>query len=241
MPIVAVALLFVLFAKPCYAQVVQIAVPINGSQEVPPVATAGTGLGDITVNTATGAISGTVSFTGLSTATTAGHIHVGAAGVNGPVIVPLVGGLGVTAGTMSVPPGSVLLADQLAALRTNGLYINIHTSANLGGEIRGQILFTTAMPVGSVDEVALVEVASGNFNPMRAGDELAGLSADGSLFVTMDMYTWIEIPGEFTKLVVGDFNGDGKDDVGGISRDDGSIRVTTDFGMTWMTVPLPLI
>jgi hypothetical protein len=235
----AAVFLFALMVAPGYGQVLQLTVPMDGSQEVPPVATAGTGLGDITVDTATGAVSGSVSFTGLTTPTTAGHIHVGAAGLNGPVIVPLIGGVGVTAGTMFVGAGSILLPDQVAALRTNGLYLNIHTTANLGGEIRGQILITGAIPVGSIDQIALMEVLSGNFNPTRMGDELACLSAEGSIFVTLDMMSWMEIPGNFIKLVKGDFNGDGVDDLGGVSGEDGSIRITTDFGLTWMTVALP--
>ena len=240
MVVLAVSLLLIFLAKPGSAQVVQIAVPMNGAQEVPPVATAGTGLGSITVNTISGAISGVVNFSGLTTPATAGHIHVGAAGVNGPVIVPLIGGLGVTAGAMTVPLGAVLLPAQITALRANGLYLNIHTTANLGGEIRGQIIFTNAVPVGSVDETALTQVVRGNFDLMRTGDEMAGLSPAGTIFVSMDMATWTEIPGDgFTKIFTGDFDGDGVDDLGGVSAADGSIHITTDFGLTWMTTPLP--
>lgn len=240
MAVLAVALFLIFLASTGSAQVVQIAVPMNGAQEVPPVATAGTGLGNLTVNTLTGAISGVVNFSGLATPSTAGHIHMGAVGVNGPVIVPLIGGLGVTAGFMSVPPGAVLLPAQLVALRTNGLYLNIHTTANLGGEIRGQIIFPTAAPVGSFDETALPQVIGGDFDPARTGDELAGRSADGTIFVSMDMATWMEIPGgPFASIFTGDFDGDGVDDLGGVSAEDGSIRFTTDFGLTWMTVLLP--
>jgi hypothetical protein len=83
-----------------------------------------------------------VTFTGLTSNATAAHIHQGAAGVNGPVIVPLVGGAGATAGTWTVTPGAILTVAQLTALRASGLYVNIHTATNLGGEIRGQIVFT---------------------------------------------------------------------------------------------------
>lgn len=232
------AFLLAIAYESAYAQVFQITVPMSGAEEVPPVATAGTGLGTLTVNTATGSISGTVGFSGLTTPTTAGHIHIGAAGINGPVIVPMIGGLGVTAGTMLIP-GAVLLPDQLAALTADGLYVNIHTTANLGGEIRGQIRFSTAAATGSIDQISLMQVVSGNFDPMRQGDELAGLSSDGRIFVSLDLATWIEIPGGFLKLIKGDFNGDGVDDLGGISAKDGAFRFTTDFGQSWTDVPQP--
>ncbi|MHC1745318.1 MAG: CHRD domain-containing protein [Syntrophobacteraceae bacterium] len=234
------AFLLACITTPVYAQIVQIDVPMNGAQEVPPLETVSTGLGRITVNLDTGAISGTVTFSGLSSASTAGHIHMGATGVNGPVIVPLLGGLGATAGTMTVPPGTVLPAPQIAALRTNGLYLNIHTTTNLNGEIRGQILFTGATPVGSVDAVPLVQLVSGNFDPTRLGSELAGLSVEGSIFVSLDLNGWAEIPGEFIRIFTGDFDGDGTDDLGGVDGQDGAIRITTDFGITWTTVPPPL-
>jgi len=235
----ALALLLVLIAKPGNAQVVGISVSLNGAMEVPPVATNGTATARLRVNTATGAISGTVNFTGLSSPTSAGHIHMGAAGVNGPVVIPLVGGVGVATGSMSVAPGSILLPPQLAALRTNGLYLNIHTSAHIGGEIRGQIIFPAATGWDPSDETAMVQVLSGRFDSLQPGDGLAGLSADGNIFVTKDMNEWMKIPGNFIKIFKGDFNGDLIDDIGGISKMDGSIRITTDFGATWMTVPGP--
>jgi len=241
-PILVIGVLFFLALgyETAHGQTFQISVPMSGAEEVPPVATPATGLGNLSVNTATGAISGTVSFSGLSSPATAGHIHLGAAGLNGAVIIPLIGGVGVTAGTM-ILPGAVLLPDQLAALTSNGLYINIHTSINLNGEIRGQILFTTATQVGSVnDQVLLVDVVSGDFNPARAGDELAGLSEDGRVFISMDLATWIELPGTFTRLIKGDFNGDGVDDLGGLSAAGGTVMLTTDFGASFTELPFPV-
>jgi hypothetical protein len=221
-----------------HGQVFQITVPMSGAEEVPPVATPGTGLGTLTVDTVSGSISGTVTFSGLTSPTTAGHIHAGAVGVNGPVIIPLVGGVGVTAGTMLLP-NAVLLPDQLAALMTNGLYINIHTTANLNGEIRGQILFTSASQAGSLYQAPLVEVVSGNFDPARAGDELAGLSKDGRIFISLDLVTWVEIPGRFISLIKGDFNGDGVDDIGGLSEDGETFVFTTDFVLSFTEIPFP--
>lgn len=119
---------------------VTITTTLTGAQEVPPVATAGSGTAVMTVNTTTRFISGTVTFTGLTSAATAAHIHEGAAGVNGPVLVPLAGGAGATSGTWTIP-FTQLTVNQFTALTTNGLYFNIHTVNNPGGEIRGQIIF----------------------------------------------------------------------------------------------------
>jgi len=115
---------------------------LSGLQEVPPVNTPGSGTATLDVNVVTGALSGTLTFSGLTSNATASHIHQGAAGVNGPIIIPLAGGAGVTAGTWMVPAGTVMTPAQLAALQANQLYIQIHTLTNPGGEIRGQIIFT---------------------------------------------------------------------------------------------------
>jgi hypothetical protein len=115
---------------------------LSGMQEVPPVATPGSGTATLDVNLATGAMSGTVTFTGLTSNATAAHIHQAAAGVNGPIIIPLVGGAGATAGTWMVPAGTVMTPAQLTALQANQLYINVHTLTNPGGELRGQIIFS---------------------------------------------------------------------------------------------------
>lgn len=112
---------------------------LTGAQEVPPVATAGTGSAVLSVNFVTGALSGTVSFTGLTSAAVAAHIHEGAAGVNGLIIIPLTGGIGLTNGTWTVPAGTVMTAAQVAELRAGGLYFQIHTVMFPAGEIRGQL------------------------------------------------------------------------------------------------------
>jgi hypothetical protein len=117
---------------------------LSGDQEVPPVATAGTGSAVLSVNFATGELSGTVSFSGLSSVATAAHIHEGAAGVNGLIIIPLTGGIGLTSGMWTVPAGTVLTALQLNALQAGGLYVQIHTLIFPAGEIRGQLASSTS-------------------------------------------------------------------------------------------------
>ena len=145
-------LALLILANLASAQVLNIMDPLSGSQEVPPVATPGSGTGNLTVDLATGLISGSVTFSGLTSGATAGHIHNGLAGVNGPVIIPLEGGIGGTAGTMTLAP-TALTPVQLTALRNNQLYINIHTLVNPGGEIRGQIV----LPAGTTSARTLTD------------------------------------------------------------------------------------
>lgn len=80
-----------------------------------------------------------LTFTDLVAGTTAAHLHTAAAGVNGPVAIALVGfPLGVTAGAYA--NSYVLTAAQETNLLADNIYINVHTTANSGGEIRGQLV-----------------------------------------------------------------------------------------------------
>jgi hypothetical protein len=106
---------------------------LSGDQEVPPVSTSASGSGTIAV-APDGAVSGSVKTTGV--AGTMAHIHMAAPGKNGPVIVPLVKS---GDGEWSVPPGSKLNADQMKAYQAGELYVNVHSDANKGGEIRAQL------------------------------------------------------------------------------------------------------
>jgi hypothetical protein len=65
------------------------------------------------------------------------HIHEAAMGKNGPIIVPLTK---TDDNTWSVPPGAKLTDAQYASYMAGNLYVNVHSEANPGGEIRGQLL-----------------------------------------------------------------------------------------------------
>jgi hypothetical protein len=108
-------------------------VTLNGAQEVPPVTTAATGFGTITVGDDK-SVSGSVSTSGV--VGTVAHIHDGAAGKNGPVIVPLTKS---SDNTWTVPPGTKFTDAQYEAYKAGNLYVNVHSAANKGGEIRGQL------------------------------------------------------------------------------------------------------
>lgn len=217
------------------AQTVQMTVPMSGAHEVPPVATPAMGTATLTVDRATGTMSGSVIFSGLTSPATTGHIHHGAVGIDGPAIAILAGGRGSTAGTMIVP-SFVLSPAQMIALGNNEFYINVHSQANPDGEIRGQIIFPAGS--GSTEKTAFVDVKSGDFDPARPGREILALDTEGRIFISFDLATWMEVPGKLMKLLTGDFNGDGRDDIGGIGEE-GKIFFTTDFGASWTEIPSP--
>ena len=108
-------------------------VTLSGSEEVPAVTTSATGTGTITVNDDM-TVSGSVTTKGVEG--TAAHIHLAPAGKNGPPVVPLTKS---SDGVWSVPAGAKLTAEQYAAFKAGNLYVNVHSAANKGGEIRGQL------------------------------------------------------------------------------------------------------
>ncbi len=111
----------------------EVKVTLSGDQEVPAVKTSASGGGTITINDDK-SVSGSVTTTGV--AGTMAHIHNGAAGKNGPVIIPLTKS---GDGTWSVAAGAKLTDAQFAAFKAGDLYVNVHSAANKGGEIRGQL------------------------------------------------------------------------------------------------------
>ena len=114
------------------AAAAEIKVTLTGDQEVPPVKSHGKGSGTISVG-ADKSISGSVTTT--SVIGTAAHIHEAAAGKNGAVIIPLTK----DGDIYSVPKDTKLSDAQLESLKAGNLYINVHTAANPGGEIRAQL------------------------------------------------------------------------------------------------------
>ena len=63
------------------------------------------------------------------------HIHQGAKGTNGPVVVPLTK----SGDTYTVPAGTKLNDAQMQAFKAGNLYVNVHTAKNKGGEVRAQL------------------------------------------------------------------------------------------------------
>ena len=108
---------------------------LTGSQEVPAVSTPATGLGIFTLSQSQDKLSFRVVFSGLSSTLTNAHFHAGAVGVAGGVVVPLL-----TLVSGNVLEGEIVpTATFLTSLAQGQIYVNIHTTNNGGGEIRGQL------------------------------------------------------------------------------------------------------
>jgi hypothetical protein len=124
----------IVFTGPAFAD--KYKVPLSGKSEVPPNSSAGTGTADIDYDPATKKLSWKVTYSGLTGPATAAHFHGPAeAGKNGGVAVPI-------PNIASSPAeGSATLTDaQAADFLAGKYYVNVHTAANPGGEIRGQVV-----------------------------------------------------------------------------------------------------
>jgi hypothetical protein len=122
------------FAGPAFADKMKAA--LDGKSEVPPNTSAGTGTADIDYDAASKKLSWKLTYSGLSGPATAAHFHgPAAAGANAGVAVAIPNA------TSSPVEGSATLTEaQAADLMAGKYYINIHTAANPGGEIRGQVM-----------------------------------------------------------------------------------------------------
>jgi len=121
------------FAGPAFAD--KMKATLDGKAEVPPNTSAGTGSADLDYDAATKKLSWKLTYSGLSGPATAAHFHGPAeTGKNGGVAVAIPNA------TSSPAEGSATLTDaQAADLVAGKYYINVHTAANPGGEIRGQV------------------------------------------------------------------------------------------------------
>jgi hypothetical protein len=138
---------------------------LSGANEVPAVATTASGTGVLALNPTTNQISGFVKTTGITG--TAAHIHEGAAGVAGGVIVPLTE-TPAGSGVWVVPAGQLLTAAQVSSFNAGNLYFNVHSAANGGGEIRDQIMPAT-IKVGTATLDGSQEVPAVSTNAKGAG------------------------------------------------------------------------
>jgi hypothetical protein len=125
-----------------------IVINLTGSEEVPPVQTEATGVAEISpVPPTFDSIGYNINATGIE-GVTAGHVHLGKQGENGPIVVTLfkydspmneVSENGtITADKLEGPMAGKQITDLAAAGANGSLYINIHTERNPNGEIRGQ-------------------------------------------------------------------------------------------------------
>lgn len=120
------------------AQATNLHAILEGSQEVPPVATPGSGDATFVLDDVTNELDYQINYQDLTSTTTASHLHRAPAGTNGPVVYTLAGP-GFPSGhqgTVQVDPSDVPL------LLNQGFYCNVHTQTYPAGEIRGQVRVT---------------------------------------------------------------------------------------------------
>ena len=115
------------------ASAADVTVKLTGNEEVPAVTTAATGTGKITIKDDM-SVSGAIRTTGVEG--TMAHIHMAEPGKNGPPVISLE-----KKGTDEwvVPAGSKLTEDQYKSFKAGNLYVNVHSAAHKGGEIRTQL------------------------------------------------------------------------------------------------------
>ncbi|WP_375305464.1 CHRD domain-containing protein [Bradyrhizobium sp. A11] len=127
--------LLMVAASPARAEVVKLQAELKGSNEVPPNNSQGSGRAEATFDSETKVLTYTVTFTDLSGPAMGAHFHgPGEAGKNAGIALPFK--------TVQSPiQGSATLTDaQAADLLAGKWYANIHTAANPGGELRGQMM-----------------------------------------------------------------------------------------------------
>jgi hypothetical protein len=129
------ALAACLAAPAAMAETIAYKAGLKGADEVPPTQTSGSGNVQATYDTASKLLTYTATYSGLSGPATAAHFHGPAdPGKNAGVAV------GVQGSVASPIKGTATLTDaQAADLAAGKWYFNVHTEANKGGEIRGQV------------------------------------------------------------------------------------------------------
>ena len=189
----------------------EFAAAMTGNEEVPPLATTASA-GALFALNSDGTLSYELRATGPIANATQAHIHLGARGQNGPVVLFLYGlsspmnflpGDLIASGTVNdasviARPGFVPnIANLVERMRQGRAYANLHTSAFPGGEVRGQVIVTDRAPVShysdpklswrfEVAPAALAFVAKNALGREYSGDLIVGAArtflADGQLF-----------------------------------------------------------
>ncbi|MGF6721240.1 hypothetical protein P3T43_000581 [Paraburkholderia sp. GAS41] len=119
---------------------VSFTVPLSGDQQVPPVQTPGSGTANLTYDSGTHVVTWNITYSGLTGPATMAHFHGPApAGKNAGVKV-WISQKGNMEVTSPISGQATLSPDDAKMFEAGEMYINVHTKANPGGEIRGQVM-----------------------------------------------------------------------------------------------------
>jgi len=126
-------------AAPSMAEPASFKVALSGTQQVPPVQTAGTGTAALTYDPATRALTWSVTYGGLTGPVTMAHFHGPATADGNAAVVIWLTRQG-SAAESPINGQTTLTAEQAQQFTAGEWYINLHTQAHPAGELRGQVV-----------------------------------------------------------------------------------------------------
>ncbi|MFK7937624.1 MAG: CHRD domain-containing protein, partial [Saprospiraceae bacterium] len=163
---------------------------LTGSQEAPAVLSSGRGAAILELSGTQLTVSGAFSDLDSNFDTEVGaHIHIGLAGVNGPVAKALNITVGSDNRSGVIDPdlnSFILTPEEIIALQTRALYVNVHSIGQPGGELRGQITPT-------VTTLFRAHLSGTNENPVVTS------LGNGTIIAELDGQT-LNLSGAFTDL-----------------------------------------
>jgi CHRD domain len=165
---------------------------LRGSSEVPPNGSTNTGrtrvVVDVAANTVAWTTKSSIPVGAVPGAVTVHHLHVAAVGANGPIVVNFNGSYG---GTVTLPASAGTLAADIVANPT-GFYVNLHTVAFSGGELRGQLLPEVCSM--DIDNDGRIDATTDGLLIARAMLGLTGTAVtNGALGVAALRTSWADI------------------------------------------------
>ena len=132
--------------------IIRFVAELSGANETPApgVLTGAFGRANVTLDLSTQTVSWNIDVFNLPSGMAAGHFHVGGPGLAGPTVVNFtfpanisndfnISGSATSASTLRPEQGIRSWEDFLQSLMGEQVYVNIHTTVNGGGEIRGQV------------------------------------------------------------------------------------------------------
>ena len=169
-----------------------VSIRLGGETEVPAGDPVGTGSATVRLRRGQGQICFVLNATNITLPAAAAHIHRGAAGANGPVVItlrpPAAGG-----GASGCVAVTRTLVRQLLASRAS-FYVNVHTSEFPAGAIRGQLAGTAVTLGRSISQAMTGAAERPAGDPDGTGTTIVRIRRDGGLFCYRFVVQNIQLP-----------------------------------------------